>query len=280
MMNKITNPTITQIKKQYKNSALPAHWWQSWLLFVLDKPSSFLITDGVYVLSDDEHQAFLVGIERMMAGEPLAYLLGYQAFWGRDFLLNAHTLIPRADTELLVATALSHLQSRQITAPSVLDLGTGSGCIAITLAKELPNATVLAVDCAASALGVARTNAQRLQAHNCQFLHSDWFDKVVGRFEMIVANPPYIAKDDVHLSALHAEPIGALVADKQGLADIERIVGCAKDHLSAGGMLAIEHGYNQAKQVRQLFAQAGFCQVRTIKDYGGNDRVTTGICDG
>lgn len=272
--------SINDIKRIYQTNQLPRHWWQTWLLNILDKPSSFLITDGDYCLTDDEYRAFLTGINRMLANEPLAYLLGYQAFWGRDFLVNEHTLIPRADTELLIETVLSHLQTYKIATPSILDLGTGSGCIGITLAKELPNATVLAVDVSMPAVEIAQKNVQRLQADNCQIIQSYWFDKVVGCFDVIVSNPPYIDKDDAHLSSLSAEPITALVADGQGLADIKYIVCHAKEYLNHHGVLAIEHGYNQASQVQTLFYQAGFKQVRTLQDYGGNDRVTMGIVGG
>lgn len=275
-MNNPIKPTIDTLKQQYRQSSLPVHWWQSWLLFVINQPRSFLITDGAYLLSDDEYLAFLVGIERMLAGEPLAYLLGVQAFWGRDFVVNRHTLIPRADTEILVQAVLDFVKDG-LKPCRILDLGTGSGCVAITLAKELPNACVVAVDNSMEAIAVAKQNAQRLHATNCQIQYSNWFDSLSSVFDVIISNPPYIAKTDTHLLALSAEPMTALVADDDGLSDIKIIIAGAKNHLNKGGLLAIEHGFDQGKKVRLLFDDAGFVNVETIKDYGGNDRVTIGV---
>lgn len=271
-------PCLNEIKRQCILGDLPRHWWQTWLLFVLDKPASFLITDGDYQLNDDEYQSFVSGLERMQAGEPLAYVLGYQAFWGRDFLVNEHTLIPRADSEILIEAVLGF--KNRFATPAILDLGTGTGCLAITLAKELPTSTVLAVDLSEQALKLAKQNAQILQVHNCQFVQSNWFDKVAGRFHIIVANPPYIAPDDEHLSALCAEPQTALVASNGGLADIEQITQCAGDYLYSDGLLAIEHGYDQAQHVQAQLKTAGFKQVQTVQDYGGNDRLTMGVWGG
>lgn len=274
------NPSIDALKAQYRQSPLPAHWWQGWLVFVLNKSSSFLITDGDYVLSDDEHARFLAGVERMQSGEPLAYLMGEQAFWGREFLVNQHTLIPRADTEMLIETVLAFVRERGLEQAKILDLGTGSGCIAITLAKELAKAQVVAVDFSESALRVAKQNAGRWQATNCTFVLSDWFDKVQGVFDVIVSNPPYIATNDEHLAALTAEPITALVSDNQGLFDIQQIIKNAGEHLSEQGLLILEHGHDQAQEVQTLLHQAGFGQIDTVQDYGGNDRVTFGVWRG
>lgn len=269
--------TIFDIKKTYKNSPLPRHWWQGWLCFVLDKPSSFLITHDDYTLSDAEYERFAEGIFQMAQGVPLAYLTGEQEFFGRSFVVNEHTLIPRPDTERLVEVVLDWVKKSGLNAGRILDLGTGSGCIAITLAKELPSWQVVAVDFSAEALQIAKQNAERLSVSNCQFVQSNWFGGVEGEFDVIVSNPPYIVKDDEHLSALMAEPITALVSDGEGLFDIEQIVSQAHEFLKDDGLLAVEHGCDQRVGVQGLFKQYGYDQIETIKDYGGNDRLTVGV---
>lgn len=270
-------PTINHIKTALQNSLVPRHWWQAWLLHLLGKPASFLITEGDFVVDEPSYERFLAGVARMQAGEPLAYLLGYQAFWKFDFKVNQYTLVPRPDTERLVQAVLDYLGNTKILAPAILDLGTGSGCIAISLAKEIPRADVLAVDVSAQALSVAQENANHLQADNCTFVQSSWFEHITGKFDIIVSNPPYIDKADEHLPKLAAEPITALVADNGGLADIECIVAQAPAYLAKQGLLAIEHGYHQGEKVRELFERVGLQQVQTLQDYGGNDRVTVGV---
>lgn len=270
--------SIAQIKRQYHHGQLPRHWWQGWLCAVIDKPASYLISDDDYVLSDDEHGRFIDGIAKMQQGVPLAYLLGEQDFFGHTFLVNEHTLVPRADTEKLVESVLEWLSEQNLFNHSgrLLDLGTGTGCIALSLAKQLARWQITAVDFSLDALQVAKANAQRLGVENCQFVHSDWFAALTGRFDVIVSNPPYIAKDDVHLNKLTAEPITALVADNQGLSDIMRIVTDAHDFLCVGGLLAIEHGHDQRQAVQAIFLEHGYHQVQTIQDYGANDRLTWG----
>lgn len=262
--------------RQLAHAQLPYHWLESLLLFVLKKDKVFLMIHDDYVLNNEESQQLFDGIHQMQSGKPLAYVIGRQGFFGREFLVNEHTLIPRADTEILIDAVLTHAR-QQPTIGRLLDLGTGSGCIAITLAKELPNAHIIAVDSSKDALEVAQHNAHLLKAENCQFIHSSWYDHVQGSFDVIVSNPPYINKEDEHLAYLSHEPITALVADHQGLADISHIIGHATHHLNVNGLLAIEHGYDQREAVQTLFRQANFTQIATIKDYGGNDRVTWGI---
>lgn len=269
---------IRQVFASISNDKLPLHWLNGWLLAVIDQPSSFLITDGDFVPSIEQAKRLNDGIVRMMAGEPLAYLVGSQGFWGRDFAVNVHTLIPRADTEILIETVLRlYHDDKAASTPKILDLGTGTGCIAITLAKELPSSQVWAVDFSDGALQVARANAKSLAADNCTLLQSDWYTAVTERFDIIVSNPPYIDKTDAHLADLRHEPISALVADDAGLSDIMTIVTGAGAHLNAGGALLIEHGYDQGAAVRKIFEDAGFTQVATIQDYGGNDRMTMGF---
>ena len=291
--------SVSQIKKNDYGD-LPAHWVSDWLLHVLKKSPSFLITDGAYQLTEAEQAQFNTGIAQMQAGKPLAYLTGKQAFWSLEFEVNEHTLIPRPDTEVLVEqvldwitqhkNSLSVLNDEPIVSPyQLLDLGTGSGCIAISLAHELATIypkqwQVTALDFSTEALAVAKRNAQLNALSNIQFLHSDWFSVLNGSettekplFDVIVSNPPYIVDNDQHLDKLKAEPLSALVAPDNGLGDIKQIAEQARDYLVRGGLLAVEHGYDQGELVRQMFTDFGYDQVKTMKDYGGNDRVTLGI---
>lgn len=279
---------IKHIKQQLaiNYQSLPDHWVTDWLLYVIDKPNSFLITDVDYKLTDSEQLKFNDGIVQMQAGKPLAYLTGKQAFWSLDFMVNEYTLIPRPDTEVLVETVLNWINNeewQQETTFDLLDLGTGSGCIAISLAHELANTNnhwqVTAVDLSNKALEVAKQNAKLNKVSNIEFVKSSWYMELQKniKYKVIVSNPPYIDKADEHLTSLTAEPITALVADDKGMADIEYIVANAKTYLQKNGLLAIEHGYNQAELVQAIFTKYGFGKVTTIQDYGGNDRLTMGV---
>lgn len=299
MTNQIVRQSVTALKKA-NYADLPSHWITDWLLYVLQKSPSFLITDGDYLLTEAEQRQFDAGIAQMQSGIPLAYLTGKQAFWSLEFEVNEHTLIPRPDTEVLVEqvldwiaqhkNSLSILNDEPIAAPyQLLDLGTGSGCIAISLAQELATIypklwQVTALDFSTEALAVAKRNAQLNAVSNIQFLHSDWFSALQDSeatdkplFDVIVSNPPYIVDNDQHLDKLKAEPLSALVAPDNGLGDIKQIADQARKHLTRGGLLAVEHGYDQGELVRQIFIDFGYDQVETIKDYGGNDRVTMGV---
>lgn len=259
-----------------QSSALPAHWVRQWLLFVLKKSPTFLYSDGDYTPNKDELSLFFDGIARMNQGVPLAYLTHSADFWSLSFYVNEHTLMPRPDTECLVETALTYIKKQAPHPKRLLDLGTGSGCIAISLAKELPTWQVYAVERSPLALEVAKTNAKTHGA-DIHFFYGDWFCPLPSvTFSLIVANPPYLAKDDRHLPALQSEPISALVAEADGLADIAHIIDQSRLFLHDNGMLIIEHGYDQAQRVQALFAQANFCHIHTIKDYGGNERLTCG----
>jgi release factor glutamine methyltransferase len=210
---------------------------------------------------------------RRAQGEPVAYLVGEKEFFGRRFAVSPAVLVPRPETETLVEIALQRLG--QWPAPRVLDLGTGSGCIAITLALECPAATVVAVDRSSEALQLARGNAQRLGAR-VEFLLGDWFEPVRGRFDLIVTNPPYIARADPHLAELRHEPPHALVGGADGLDDLRRIVGDAAQHLNSGGWLMVEHGHDQGPDVLRLFESAGFVEAETRRDLAGLERVCIG----
>lgn len=221
-------------------------------------------------------QRFEALVQRRADGEPVAYLLGRREFYGRDFAVSAAVLIPRPDTELLVECALAKAAGR--AAPRVLDLGTGSGCIAITLALELPAASVVAVDASATALEVAQENAQRLGAR-VEFHRGSWFAPLGEQaFDLIVSNPPYIAEGDRHLSQgdVRFEPISALTSGASGLDDIRLIAAESPSYLKAGGWLLLEHGYDQADAVAAILAAEGFVDVEQHRDLAGILRVTAG----
>lgn len=210
-------------------------------------------------------------------GQPIAYLLGQREFWSRDFIVNPAVLIPRPDTELLIELALPLIPND--TPCHILDLGTGSGIIGITLAAERPNAQVLATDFSLSALAVAQQNAKHHQLANIRFYHSDWFTNLAPqRFQIIVSNPPYIAANDAHLQQgdVRFEPESALIAAENGLQDIQTIAGTAKNWLAEHGCLLIEHGYDQESAVQALFIAYGYQNVQTHKDLSGQPRVTSG----
>lgn len=298
----MTAATIGQIKQQIQqlanaaaSSHLPSFWLTDWLLFVIEQPSSFLITDENYQLTDSELAQFHAGVTKMQQGTPLAYLTGQQEFWSLNFKVNEHTLIPRPDTEILIEQVLTWINSRPKSVDDdnkpkrLLDLGTGSGCIAISLAHELnksnPNSKaenwqVVAVDLSLEALKIAKHNAMVNEVADIEFIQSSWYDALSTQdeplFDVIVSNPPYIDEEDEHLARLVAEPISALSAPNHGLADIEHIVQQAPQHLNVGGLLAIEHGFDQGLAVRQLFLDNSFDSVHTVQDFGGNDRVTLG----
>jgi release factor glutamine methyltransferase len=216
-------------------------------------------------------------VSRRLNGEPIAYILGYREFYGLSFKVSPATLIPRPDTETLVETALSKLPQQERVA--VLDLGTGSGAIALAIAKHRPLCSVLALDASEAALAVAKNNADRLSIVNANFLQSDWFSELgLQRFELIVSNPPYIEEHDAHLSQgdLRFEPVSALASGKDGLNDIRRIISDCLVYLKPQGWLMLEHGYNQAHAVSALMAEHGLVSVETIQDLSGTDRVTIG----
>ncbi len=289
----MTTLTVQQIKKQAlevaKNAAIPSFWLTDWLLYVIDKPALFLITDDTYQLTDAECERFNAGVSKMQQGIPLAYLTGSQAFWSLNFKVNEHTLIPRPDTEILIEQVLCWIQaydevdtvqSNVQNSKRLLDLGTGSGCIAISLAHELRQAgwQVTAVDISDKALEVAKHNATINNLTDIKFIRSSWYSELSTytnkQFDIIVSNPPYIDEADEHLIRLQAEPISALSSSNQGLADIKHIVEGAPQYLRLGGLLAIEHGFDQGRAVRQLMSARGFTAVNTIQDFGGNDRIT------
>lgn len=250
------------------------------LAFCLGKSRSYLRTWPELAVDAATAARFAALLARRRAGEPVAYLLGQQGFWSLDLEVAPHTLIPRPDTELLVETALALCPGGPAR---VLDLGTGTGAIALALASERPAWQLLGVDRVPEAVLLAERNRARLKLVNARFVESAWFAALAGqRFRMIVGNPPYIAADDPHLAQgdVRFEPASALVAGADGLDDIRLIVSEAPDHLEAGGWLLLEHGYDQGEAVRALFAARGFTQVESRRDLGGNERITLGRWNG
>lgn len=245
------------------------------LAYLLTKPTSYLFTWPEQLLTNIQQKEAEALLQRRLTGEPMAYILGEQEFYGYAFKVSPATLIPRPDTELLVERALALAPPDTL---DVLDLGTGTGAIALSLAKQKPSWQLLAVDKSAAALAIAEQNKVALNISNCTFLLSDWFSEITQRFQMIVSNPPYIAPNDEHLSRgdVRFEPNSALVAEESGLADIVHLVNTAQSFLAPGGLLVLEHGYNQGPEVRRLMEAAGWQGVTTEQDYGAQDRITYG----
>jgi release factor glutamine methyltransferase len=243
------------------------------LAHVLGRPRAFLRAHADDAVAPGDGERFRSLLARRLAGEPVAYLTGRRGFWSLDLEVGPGVLVPRPETELLVETALEALADRP--APQILDLGVGSGAIAIALAVELPSARITAVDASAAALEVARRNATRAGVDNIEFLQGGWYQPLAGRrFDAIVANPPYLAADDPHLPALAHEPAGALIAGPTGLEALEEITAGAPGRLHAGGIVILEHGSGQGAAVREMCTGAGLQAVETRRDLAGLERAT------
>ncbi|UVJ44795.1 peptide chain release factor N(5)-glutamine methyltransferase [Pseudomonas sp. LS1212] len=246
------------------------------LAAALGKSRSYLHTWPERIVSSEAADTFSSYLQRRRAGEPVAYILGQQGFWKLDLEVAPHTLIPRPETELLVEAALNLLPA---TMARVLDLGTGTGAIALAVACERPAWQVTAVDRVLEAAALAERNRQRLQLENVTVLSSHWFSALEGkRFDLIISNPPYIAATDPHLVAgdVRFEPASALVAGDDGLDDLRTIIAQAPGHLETGGWLLLEHGYDQAAVVRELLARHDFEQIESRLDLSGHERISLG----
>lgn len=262
-----------QLTGRLPNSDTPRLDLELLLAHSLQQSRVYLRTWPAFILSAEQEQQFLALLRRRETGEPIAYILGQQEFWSLPLQVNPSTLIPRPDTERLVELALQLLPDQN---PSILDLGTGTGAIALALASERPDAQVTAVDVSQAACELAQQNALQLGVSNLKIIESHWFEAVTEQFSLIVSNPPYLDADDPHLPDLRFEPTRALVADEAGLKDLRHIIQHAPSYLTAQGWLLLEHGWQQGLQVRTLMAECRYTQVKTYQDYGGNDRVTLG----
>ena len=276
-----TAPTLDDL---IQHSQLPRAEARRLLASLTGQPLTWFMAHGDDPADPDLAARFQALAERRRAGEPLAYLLGQQEFYGRPFAVSPAVLIPRADTETLVETALEQLallrQQRRAVPLSLLELGTGSGIIAITLALEAPDTEVHTVERSPEALAVAQQNANTLGAHRIHWHAGSWWQALAcpRRFDLIVSNPPYIAAHDHHLQQgdLRFEPPQALAAGPDGLDDLRILIGGAPAHLTPGGWLLLEHGYDQEAPVQALLRDAGFADVFTRRDLAGQPRVSGG----
>jgi release factor glutamine methyltransferase len=252
------------------------------LLQALDRDAgdrAWLLAHDTDLLAAGARESFLRLCEQRAGGEPLAYITGHKEFFGLRLAVDKRVLVPRPDTETLVEWALDVIpgltRHPRIERLSVIDLGTGSGAIALAIKQNAPHAQVEAVDASADALAVAGENAARLSL-DVTFRQSSWLTGSHGRYNLIVSNPPYVAEDDPHLPALAHEPLMALAAGPDGLNDIREIVAQAPAHLASGGWLLLEHGWDQARAVRALLVAAGFQAVASRRDLAGIERCSGG----
>ena len=247
------------------------------LCSVLKKDRTFLHAWPDHVLTKDQFNSFQQQLEQRLQGKPIAHILGERGFWSLNLKVTPDTLIPRPDTERLVELALECIPEESEW--KILDLGTGTGAIALSLAKERPRCFITATDQSQSALDVAKQNAESNNISNIKFIQSDWFTNLENQqFDVIVSNPPYIKENDPHLKQgdVRFEPLSALTSGEEGLNDIRTIIKFSHQYLSENGVLLIEHGYDQADHVGDLLKTANFTKVSNFKDYNGNPRVSIG----
>ena len=247
------------------------------LCTVLGKDRSYLRAWPEQAIDAQVIETYQIMLNARQHGKPIAYITGHREFWSRDFQVSPAVLIPRPDTELLIELSLALIPATQPY--QIIDLGTGSGIIAITLAAERPSALISACDVSEAALPIAKANAVKHKVERIQFYRSHWFDSVPqGQFDLIVSNPPYLSEDDDHLHQgdLRFEPLTALISGKQGLNDINTIAKTARPRLKHNGYLLVEHGYNQQKDVQNIFRSLGYGNIQTHTDLSGQPRVTCG----
>ncbi|OOR98403.1 protein-(glutamine-N5) methyltransferase, release factor-specific [Haemophilus paracuniculus] len=279
----LTFATATLAENQGNDPFLNPQTDANLLLQAVTKRSkSALFAFAETVLSEAELKLLATLLARRAKGEPMAYILGEKEFWSLPLKVSPATLIPRPDTERLVEVALAWaykgLDSQKFL--RILDLGTGTGAIALALASELGDkAQIVAVDKQIEAVELAEQNRQALGLNNVEVKQSDWFEQISQKFDLIVSNPPYIDQDDDNLRQgdVRFEPLSALVAEQNGLADLQKIIENAPLYLHPNGALILEHGWQQAAAVQQIFQQNQWVEIETLQDYGGNDRVTKAI---
>ncbi|AXC83067.1 peptide chain release factor N(5)-glutamine methyltransferase [Salmonella enterica subsp. salamae] len=267
---------LREAVNQLRDSDSPRRDAEILLEYVTGKGRTYIMAFGETPLTDVQQQQLADLLQRRKQGEPIAYLTGLREFWSLPLFVSPATLIPRPDTECLVEQALARLPVKNCR---ILDLGTGTGAIALALASERPDCEVTAVDRMPDAVALAIRNAEQLAIRNVRILQSCWFSALSGQqFDMIVSNPPYIDAQDPHLSEgdVRFEPLSALVADENGMADLTHIIDHARQMLTPGGCLLLEHGWQQGEAVRAVFRRSGYTDVETCRDYGGNERVTCG----
>ena len=249
------------------------------LASALGKDRVFLYAYPEYELNPHEYNLFEQLIKRRIQGEPIAYILNKREFWSLELYVDQNVLIPRHETELIVELALELLNDKS---KLVADLGTGSGAIALALAKERVNWSLVAVDKSIAALNIAKKNAALLKIDNLEFIQGDWCEPLAKKsFSAIISNPPYINSHDPHLQQgdVRFEPESALVATSYGMGDLHNIIAGAQEKLISGGLLILEHGYDQGSEVRKLMEKHCYQQVTTRKDFGGNERATYGYSE-
>lgn len=273
-------PSISQALVAAQSHGLARLDAQLLLLHALGRAAherAWLLAHDTDALAPAMQASFDACVQRRAAGEPLAYITGHKEFFGLDLQVDSRVLVPRPDTETLVSWALEVLQSQSAARPplSALDLGTGSGAIALALKASRPDLRVSALDDSEEALAVARANAQRLQL-DVQFQRGSWLEGVRDGYHLIVANPPYIAAQDPHLEALQHEPLQALTSGADGLDDLRHLISQAPAHLHPAGWLLLEHGYDQAAAVRDLLTAAGLECVGSRRDLNGIERCSGG----
>ena len=244
------------------------------LAHCLDKNRSYLFTWPENTLDEAQTKCFNLLIEKRLTDYPVAYLLGTKAFWTLDLIVTPNVLIPRPETELLVEVALNKISN--IKTPKILDLGTGTGAIALALASERPDAQITACDYSIEALNVAKLNAENHGlSERVAFIKSNWFSNIEGEFDLIVSNPPYIAENDPHLSqTIRHEPRQALVAQNAGMSDIEVLIKECRNHLENESWIIIEHGYDQGARTLEVFNKLGFVNAETRLDISRNPRLS------
>ena len=285
LKNKMTKNTIANCLQQFSQLAdvsdSPRLDIEILLTHILQKNRTYLFTWPEQELTAEQSKIFNDFFARRLTGEPVAHIIGQREFWSLPLMVNNSTLIPRPDTELLVEAALGLFgddESNQYR--RLLDLGTGTGAIVLALAHEKESWQCVGVDKELAAVELAERNREQLKLNNVSIQRSDWFSALINEtpFDIIVSNPPYIDPTDEHLSEgdVRFEPLSALIADNNGLADLEFIIAHAPQYLTANGWLLVEHGYDQGSAVRDLFVVNHFDQVNTFRDFGGNERVTLG----